>query len=177
MYIWIGCKLPQSFEESIRRRALEANRHIQADTVAFLLPQHISLKISFETPQPAEVLDFLTRLLESEKKFYVNLSPIEQMGNILWNPARENETLNRLHQTLDQQLLQHFHIEQHPFDREFRFHSTLFIDEDTGKISQLYQLLKDTPLPEALAVDTFLLGISPDGSAGSYKVARMIKIS
>ena len=177
MYIWIGCKLPQSFEESIRRRALEANRHIQADTAAFLLPQHISLKISFETHQPEAILDFLSLLLESEHRFYVNLSVIEQFGNILWIPAQENANLHRLHQMLDQQLQQHFGISQHPFDKEFRFHSTLFIDPDSAKIRKLHCLLKNTPLPEQLAIDTFLLGISPDGSPGTYQVVQNIKIS
>ena len=177
MYIWIGCKLPQSFEESIRRRVLEANRHIQADTTAFLLPQHISLKISFETHQPEAILDFLSHLLASEHRFYVNLSVIEQFGNILWIPAQVNANLHRLHQMLDQQLQQHFGIAQHPFDREFRFHSTLFIDPDSAKIRKLHGLLKNTPLPEQLAIDTFLLGISPDGSPGSYQVVQNIKIS
>ena len=78
---------------------------------------------------------------------------------------------------LDQQLQQHFGIAQHPFDREFRFHSTLFIDPDSAKIRKLHCLLKNTPLPEQLAIDTFLLGISPDGSPGSYQVVQNIKIS
>ena len=177
MYIWIGCRLPQAFEESIRCRAMAANRNIQANTTAFLLPQHISLKISFETDQPKEVLDFLCGILEKESKFYVNLSNIEQSGNILWIPARKNETLERLHKTLDKQLNQYFGIAQHPFDKEFLFHSTLFMDRDIQKIEALHHLLNDTPLPDVLAIDTFLLGISPDGSPGTYQVVHNIKIS
>ena len=127
--------------------------------------------------QPEAILDFLSHLLASEYKFYVNLSAIEQFGNILWIPVQENANLHRLHQMLDQQLQQHFGIAQHQFDREFRFHSTLFMDPDSEKIRKLHGLLKGTPLPENLAIDTFLLGISPDGSPGSYQVVRIIKFS
>ena len=48
MYIWIGCKLPAGFEREVRTFCLEQNRDIGLNTVAFTLPQHISLKISFE---------------------------------------------------------------------------------------------------------------------------------
>ena len=48
MYIWIGCKLPEDFDAELRQCCLEANADIGADTVAFSLPQHISLKISVD---------------------------------------------------------------------------------------------------------------------------------
>ena len=47
MYVWIGCKLPESFEREIRTLCLKENDNLQLDTAAFELPQHISLKISF----------------------------------------------------------------------------------------------------------------------------------
>ena len=48
---------------------------------------------------------------------------------------------------------------------------------DLVSFRKLHGLLKGTPLPENLAIDTFLLGISPDGSPGSYQVVRIIKFS
>ena len=63
MYIWIGCRLPQQFEEEIRAACLENNQAIGLDPVAFSLPQHISLKISFETAHAEEILEDLRNQL------------------------------------------------------------------------------------------------------------------
>ena len=176
MYIWIGCQLPGSFEKELRSFCLAQNESLGLDTAAFALPQHISLKISFDAGEEYEaVLDALEDILHREEKFYVNpLSP-EVMGNILWITFRENGTLRRLHGMLDEQLQQRFAIGQHPFDRDFRFHSTLYFG-DTERLGLACQRLAGFPLPENLAVDTFLLGISPDGSPGSYRVVRQVKV-
>ena len=74
MFVWIGCKLPWDFEQEIRTRCLELNRGIGLDTAAFSLPQHISLKISFETKQPDAVLEELTAWLGEQKPFSKPLS-------------------------------------------------------------------------------------------------------
>ncbi len=175
MYIWIGCALPEDFEASIRRAALDANREIGANTAAFSLPQHISLKISFDArDRAAEILAALDTLLSNEAPFYVNPKTIEQNGSILWVTFEENERLSRLHRLLDGVLEQKFGIPQHPFDRTFLFHSTLFQDENNEKLSQIIRAMADFPLPAHLQIDRFLLGTSPNGTPGSYQVVAQI---
>jgi 2'-5' RNA ligase len=176
MFVWIGCKLPWDFEQEIRTRCLELNRGIGLDTAAFSLPQHISLKISFETKQPEAVLEDLSAWLGEQTAFAVHVRNPEQAGNILWLPVAENPHLKRLHQQLDHRLEQEFNVPQHPFDKQFLFHSTLFIDEDAEKITAMLHLLADDPMERELLVDTFLLGLSETGKAGSYRVVRQIKV-
>lgn len=176
MFVWIGCKLPWDFEQEIRTRCLELNRGIGLDTAAFSLPQHISLKISFETKQPDAVLEELTAWLGEQKPFFVHVQNPEQAGNILWLPFSENSNLKRLHAELDRRLEEKFGVAQHPFDKAFLFHSTLFMDEDAEKIAVMRHLLLDYPMERELQVDTFLLGLSETGKAGSYRVAREIKV-
>lgn len=176
MFVWIGCKLPQSFEQELRTRCLEWNQEIGLDTVAFSLPQHISLKISFETGQPEAVLEGLAAWLGEQKPFSVHVRNPEQAGNILWLPIAENQELERLHSELDARLARGFGVPQHPFDKAFLFHSTLFMDENAEKIAKMEELLSDYSTERELTVDTFLLGLSETGKAGSYRVVRQIRV-
>ena len=114
MYVWIGCKLPKSFETEIRSLCLKQNEALGLDTAAFALPQHISLKISFEAPEYEAVLEELSAFLAAQRPFSLRIGGPEQNGNILWLPAEENETLRQLHRQLDNLLNARFRIPQHP---------------------------------------------------------------
>ena len=176
MYIWIGCQLPADFEQELRSHCLAANQSIGLDPVAFSLPQHISLKISFHAADHQAVLEELTAFLSAQQPFSVRLCHAEQMGNILWLPTGENDTLRQLHEQLDGFLERRFGIPQHEFDKVFLFHSTLFIDERTDKVAAMRDALSGFPLPRELEVNTFLLGLSSDGTAGSYRGVRVIEV-
>ena len=176
MFVWIGCKLPRDFEQEIRTRCLERNQGIGLDTAAFSLPQHISLKISFETEQLGEILEDLTHFLSPQMPFEVELGEIEQFGNILWMTVGENKTLTRLHEALDERLKSRFGIPQHRFDTCFQFHSTLFLDPDEKKLARMREALRDFPFQRKLKVDSILLGASETGKPGSYRVAREIHL-
>ena len=176
MCLWIGCKLPESFETEILSLCLKQNEALGLDTVAFSLPQHISLKISFETAANEAVLEALTAFLSEQKPFAVQIGDPSQNGNILWLPAAENSVLRQLHDRLDTLLETGFGIPRHPFDKAFLFHSTLFIDDDREKIAKMREALASCPIARSLTVDTFLLGISETGKAGTYRVVRQIQV-
>ncbi len=176
MYIWAGCKLPADFEADIRSRCLELNQMVGLDTVAFLLPQHVSLKISFQSEKYDEILDYLEGFLSKQSPFSFRIQNPEQAGSILWMPVEENLRLRQLHEQLDAQLEQHFGVPQHQFDKYFLFHSTLFMDSDTDKIAQMRRMLEEYPIERELQVDTFLLGLSETGKPGTYRVVREIKV-
>jgi 2'-5' RNA ligase len=176
MYVWIGCKLPESFETEIRSLCLKQNEALGLDTVAFSLPQHISLKISFETAAHEAVLEALTAFLSTQQPFSVRIEDPAQNGNILWLPTEENSVLRQLHDRLDTLLQDRFDIPQHAFDKAFLFHSTLFIDENVEKISKMSEYLQVRSIARVLTVDTFLLGISETGKAGTYRVVRQIQV-
>ena len=176
MYIWIGCKLPEEFEQEIRNHCLALNEKIGLDTVAFSLPQHISLKISFRSARYQEIIEDLTIYLAAQKPFSLRIRAAEQAGRILWMPVAENPQLRRLHRELDARLENRFGIGQHEFDRCFLFHSTLFIDSDVEKVAEMAAALADYPIERKLVVDSFLLGISENGEPGSYRVVAQIQI-
>ena len=176
MYIWVGCQLPQEFENRLRQLCRKENADLGLVETAFHLPQHISLKISFDAGSNWQsVLDWLKGWCKNQQPFYVDLKSPEQVPGVLWIPAAENETLRELHQNLDGQLEKLFGIGQHPFDVNFRFHTTLFQDADE-KLTAMYARLKDLTFPESLQVNTFLLGISEDNSPGSHRIVEEISV-
>ena len=178
MYIWTGCLLPAEFQQELRSVCLAHNRDVGLDTTAFDMPQHISLKISLPiADEKAEaVFSFLESFLSREEPFYVNLLSPEVFRNILWLPVEENPTLRRLHDTLDKELLERFSVSPHSLDQCFFFHSTLFMDPDTDKLTRMEKLLSDLHLGKSLPVERFLLGYSPDGQPGTYAIRKEIKL-
>lgn len=176
MYIWTGCKLPVEFETQIRKRCVPIARELGLDITGFSLPQHISLKISFDAgDRHPEILDQIKEILQQEAPFTVIPAGIEQHGGILWITFRENEVLRRLHELLDSTLEQKYHIPRHMFDRQFFFHSALFLG-DPEKIAQAHAALAGFPLPTELMIDTFLQGISETGKSGDFRVVRQINL-
>jgi hypothetical protein len=176
MYVWIGCKLPQPFEDELRTVCLEKNKELGLNAVAFSLPQHISLKISFETDRAEEILEALPKFFAVQPPFGVEIREIAQNGSILWMTVGDNEILEMLHERLDAYLNAHFGVKQHLFDTCFQFHSTLFIDPDEENIRKMLTRLADFVLPRELMVDTVLLGISESGKPGTYHVVRRIEL-
>lgn len=61
------------------------------------------------------------------------------------------------------------------FDRQFFFHSALFLG-DPEKIAQAHAALEDFSLPSELKIDTFLQGISETGKSGDFRVVRQIDL-
>ena len=176
MYFCTGCKLPEDFEASIRGKCLELNRDVGLDTSGFSLPQHISLKISFDAgDRYPQVLDAIGHLLRREPPITVHPTAIESHGGILWITFRENAQLRRLHNLLDRELEREFGIRQHLFDKAFLFHSALFVGNEQD-IREMGEKLADYPLPESLEIDTFAQGLSEVGKSGTYRVVREIKV-
>ena len=176
MFVWIGCALPQTFAAPLRSRCLALNEALGLDVSGFTLPQHISLKISFDAgDRYPEILDAVEALLRRETPFAVSPQKIQQQGGILWLSFRESGTLQALHELLDQQLRTRFGIGQHPFDRDFRFHSTLFLGAPE-RVALAADALGEYPLPTQLPIDTFLLGLSESGKSGTYRVVRTVEV-
>lgn len=175
MFVWTGCRLPECFERDIRRELLRANEDVGLDVSGFTLPQHISLKISFDAgDRYPEILDLIEGLLRREAPFSVIPTGIEQHGRILWITFRENGTLRRLHHILDRELWNVFGIPQHLFDRDFMFHSTL-CQGGEDQLRVVRERLSDYLLPKKLEIDRYLLGLSELGTSGSYRVVREIR--
>ena len=57
-------------------------------------------------------------------------------NNIIWTLFEENKVLYTIHEELDEKLIT-YGINRHEFDRNFIFHSTLFMDDNVDRIDKM----------------------------------------
>ncbi len=174
MYIWIACDVSKSLDH-IRELCKEKNKSLGICDVAFTLPQHISLKISFEVPDniAPRVIDDVSAYLSMERAFSLSAPRPELFGSILWLKFEDSEILSRMHRDLDSLLLGKYAIPQHEFDKSFLFHSTLFIDGEKNLLP-MFEYVLTLGLPGKVDVSSFIIGTSDSGQAGTYSVIKTI---
>lgn len=175
MYVWIACDLSESLSR-IREECIALNKTVGASEIAFDLPQHISLKISFELNEESveNAILQIKEYLENTPGFYVGRPYAEFSGNIIWLRFPDSEQLCRMHEELDEMLLDRYGVPLHSFDKCFAFHSTLFIDADKEKLVSLYRRINEITLPDSIKIDSFIIGVSESGKAGEYRVVDII---
>ena len=175
MYIWVGCDINPRFME-FREKVKEFNADLNLSEYAFNFPQHISLKITFELEEEIakHCIKDMVEFLKGVKPFTVDVDKLELAdGGIIWLRMKENEQLRFLHDELDQIAIS-YAVKQHAFDKNYIFHSTVIMDEDSEKLEKMFERVRDLPYPEELKINTFLVGHSYDNV--EFKVDRRIKV-
>ena len=171
MYIWVGIDVDSQLRE-IEALSLKAREEIGCAPPDFTLPLHVSLKISFEVPdREAEraVCDIENIYRESDA-FIMKVSGIEYCEVITWIAIERNRSLDALHDRLNTFLKGKYGVPLHEYDTDYKYHSTLFMDDDREKVRKVYEKIKDEPLPRELRADRFLIGRSKSGVPGTYEV-------
>ena len=174
MFIWIACDIDKAFAP-VRKYCQEQNKTANLSEVAFALPQHISLKISFLIPDGGteRVVNDIAEYLAKQKPFYVYAPKTDSVENILWITFDECPALQRIHDELDELLQRKHNVTPHLLDRRFIFHSTLFMDKN---VKAAHAHFADIPLPDRVRINGFFIGVSPSGEAGSYRVIKTIQV-
>ena len=174
MYIWIACDVsePLGF---VREECIRKNSELCLSDVAFSLPQHISLKISFPVEDAIfeDVISAISKYLGEQSGFVLDEPKPELYGTILWLNFSSDSHLLRLHKELEELLLDGFGVPLHEFDKCFKFHSTLFIDTQK-ELMQMYDFVCGIKMPKCVEVHRFIIGISESGKIGEYRVLREI---
>ena len=175
MYIWTGIDVDDQLP-GLRQRIGELEERLDISNSNLTLPVHISLKMSFpvEEENVPAVREALEVFLNSLPPFDIPVRGVEYHETIAWIRMRENETLNRIHDELNTLLQERFGVGLHEYDRDFLFHTTLFMDADAEKVRQGYEAIKNTPLPAVLRAERFLIGSSPAGELGTYQIDKKI---
>lgn len=174
MYLWMAADLGNALEAA-REKALAENRRIGLSEVAFTLPAHVSLKISF--PADDKIWQDIARQAEQIfcvcPAFDIRVKGLERRGDCLWIAMEENTILKGLHEKMTA-LARKAGAPLHPFDADFLYHSTLFLSPDAENMEKMEDKLKDLPLPEVIPVQGFLIGGSESGKPGEYRVYKRI---
>ncbi len=178
MYIWTAIDIDNQLN-NILPTAKEIEQNLAFKNSAFTLPFHISLKISFwiEDSDYLSVIKTLTAYYKTLSPFEIKIKGIEIENNIVWIKMDENGALNKIHNELDQLLMQKHGVSRHAFDLDFKFHTTLFLDDDSNKILTAFNQIKNLKLPSSLRANKFIIGSSKTGKIGSYKVTNSVDLS
>lgn len=175
MYIWLGIDVDNQLLE-VKKKAHIIEKELNFKHSNFTLPFHISLKMSFNLDESLfeNVLSDVISIYQEIKPFEVEVKGIENNHTICWIKMKENEKLNAIHDLLNKHFLEKYNIPLHEYDLDYLFHTTLFMDEDENKINQAYLLIKKAQLPKVLHVNRMIIGGSPTGTLGTYKVFKEI---
>lgn len=110
MYIWTGLVLPKNFEEKIRNICRNINKDFNVCEQSFSLPQHISLKTSFNIENYIEVIEYMKELLKDIKSINIKVIGISKINGVIWLDIEENEQLREIHNTLNKKLWERFEV-------------------------------------------------------------------
>ena len=180
MYIWIGLVLEKDNENHIRDICKEENKKFNISEQAFSLPQHISLKTSFNTIEYVTVIQYLKEELKDTNAIELEVCDLTIIdGKVIWLDIEENTFVRELHNKINFLLNDKFNIGLSGYDGEnFKFHSTLFqetvYNENINKIGLI--LKEKMKIPFLVHIKELSFGISEVGQVGTYKVIDKIEL-
>ena len=175
MFIWTAVDVDEQLAV-VKAEAKRIEEVVGFQDSDITLPLHISLRISCIIPDEkyGEVVQDIKALLKTVPKFEINVNRIELHETIAWIAVEKNEYLERIHTNLVELFLEKYQVPPHKFDLDFKFHTTLFLDSDEAKVKEAFLMIKDIDLPAALVADKFVIGMSPEGKVGTYRVTEEI---
>ena len=173
MFIWTAIDVDEQLT-AVKKEAKRIEEVVGFRESNITLPLHISLKISCEIPDGKyeEVVRDIKAILNTMPKFEINVRRIELHETIAWIAMEENVHLKKLHASLVEVFLEKYQMQPHKFDLDFKFHTTLFLDSDESKVKDAFLMIKDIELPTTLVADKFVIGMSPEGKVGTYRVTE-----
>jgi 2'-5' RNA ligase len=176
MLVWVGIDLDSQYS-LVKEVTKAVEEEVGIENSNFTLPMHVSLKISFSVGekdfQSAE--DSITAIYNGTEPFEIAVKGIELHDNICWIRMEESPCLNALSEELNYTLRDKFGVPLHEYDLDFKFHTTLFMDDDTEKVAKAYEKVKDVPVPDKLIARRFVIGTSESGMLGTYKIYKTIE--
>lgn len=171
MYVWIGIDVDSQLAQ-IKEKARAIEEKIGFENSNFTLPLHISLKISF--PVDSNLFDDvkadIIRVFDESDPFEIYVEGIECHENICWIMMKRNLYLDRIHDRLNTLLLEKYGVPLHEYDMDYKFHTTLFMENNSDKIRDAYSGLYGVCIPKTLMAKKFVIGTSDSGSLGTYRV-------
>lgn len=177
MFVWVGADVDCQIKE-IKNAAFVAEKEIGFKNSNFTLPLHISLKISFPVSDSIknDVIDDIENFYKTLTLFDILVDRIEYCDNISWIRYKQNDKIAAIHDHLNSMLYEKYGVGLHEYDCDYKFHTTLFMDDDTDKVRKAYEMVKDTYVPKCISVNKLVIGTSESGGLGTYRVIREVHI-
>ena len=173
MYVWAGLIFDKNSENNIRNICKEINSNYGLSELSFTLPQHVSLKTSFDTENYIEIIKNIKEILNNQNKINIEICGITKVDNsVIWLDVVENAELRKIHNLLNNMLEKKFNIPPKGFDGEhFHFHSTLFQDKNICEEHEILvsKLNERLHFPFEIKINEIGFGISKIGTVGTFR--------
>ena len=176
MYIFLAIDVDNQFAE-IKNKASIIDENIGFQNSCFTLPMHISLKASFKIDSSNfdSVIEEVMNYYSSIQPFKIDIYRLEMYDNIVWIRMYRNKELDKVHDDINRVLLEKHNIGLHEYDLDYKYHTTLFMDDNSHSIKEAYNMISKTDLPQSIIANQFIIGVSETGELGSYSIYRKIK--
>lgn len=176
MYIWIGIDT-ESQLAAIKHEVLKIENNL--NLTHSTLPLHISLKMSFKANDSAReaIINDLLNYSNTLNSFDIETNGIDYEKIICWILMKRNNNLDAIHDYLNDFLKQKYDIPLHEYDQDYKYHTTLFMNEDKNKIFTAYKKIAEISIPAKIKANTILIGESPNGAIGTYRVTHTLDIA
>lgn len=176
MHVFLAIDVDNQFSE-IKNNAQLIDKSIGFQNSCFSLPLHISLKASFKIDSSSfdNIIDDVINYYLSISPFKIDVYKLEMYDNIIWIRMFRNKELDKVHDDLNKILLEKYNIRLHEYDLDYKYHITLFMDNNSDCIKEAYNLINKIELPQSIIVNQFIIGVSETGELGSYNVYKIIK--
>ena len=107
-------------------------------------------------------------------KYEIEVKKLEQCDNIIWLTMQDNFMLRCFHNFLDLLFLDKYDIDQHEFDKDFIFHTSVLILDNKEHLQPAFNEISNITLPTTLIANKIIIGSSLTGEAGTYTVNEEI---
>lgn len=177
MYVWVGIDVDNQLEQ-LKEQAQLAERQIGFTNSNFTLPLHVSLKISFQVDEQtfSNVVQDICNYYQTLQPFDLVTDEMQDCDVICWLKYHRNEQIDAIHDHLNDFLQQKYGVGLHPYDTDYKYHTTLFMEQSApNKVHQAYEQVKNCPFPPTVKVKRFLVGVSPNGQLGTYYIYRSVE--
>lgn len=175
MYLWLAIDVDDYYKD-LKKKVSQIEKSLSFHYGTNGLPYHISLKISCKLPEGQEdlIIKDVESFYKTLKPFYIDVKGIEVDKGILWIRYYENDYIKYISQSLNKLLNEKYHIPYHKLDLNYKFHTTLYMNENAEILNKGYEKLKDEKLKNRLYLNKYLIGYSPEGLPETYKVLKKI---
>jgi len=173
MYIWTGIDVDEQLLP-LKEKVYEIRRKLDFDNANPDFPFHMSLKISFFVNDNVadRLIDDIKHWYKTISPFYVQTDSIQRENSIVWLRYCDHYELNKIHDQLNNMLLSKYGIPLHEYDTDYKFHTTLFMNQSVDELQTAFELVKSEMVPDRVYVNSFLIGTSESGDFGTFKISH-----
>ena len=156
--MWIQGLLPEKIRKQITDLCIANNDDLKLSDHFLIYPLHVSFKRSFYTDRFETIREDLKELLEGYGPIdCTSLFPMK-VKDMIWLGFENEEELLKIHERIDDNLLERYQIPVDEFDRNYHPHVTLFRDDDGEKLEEMLNRIRDHFPMEDVRIEEVIIG-------------------